>query len=380
MQIARNKRLWLVLSIAGVCVGIGIFLGWRADPYRYKGKSIRVLAVEAGAGETNAMAALRTLGSNALPALVVMLHTREGFWRSQAWSLAPKLPRRLRGPILKAVGPPRAVGLRTAGAKALALLGPEAAPATAELITALREKDRQVAWEAAKALSRIGKPALPELITCLTDKDPNVRWTAAYALGEMGAEAEAAVPDLMATLTDTNLDIRSSAAYSLGVIGFPSLLALSNIVDHGDAGARDLAVKNLLALQRAVRLMVKPLVKMAAAPEPASRKQAIEALGALRAGDDATVNVLIAGLKDPSSEVRVAAAKALSLVIWRAHVAVPGLIQCLQDESAEVRHWAAFTLGNVGSSGSPAIPELRKLAEQGEPAAEEALKKIGKSP
>jgi HEAT repeat protein len=62
-------------------------------------------------------------------------------------------------------------------------------PAVAYLINALTDADRQVRWEAAKALSQIGDPAAATaLVNALGDKTPGVRWLAAEGLIGMGRE------------------------------------------------------------------------------------------------------------------------------------------------------------------------------------------------
>jgi HEAT repeat protein len=189
------------------------------------------------------------------------------------------------------------------------------------------------------------------------------------------------VPTLIETLTDSNRDVRASTAYSLAMIGFPSMLALSNVIAHGDTNAREAAVNTLIRFHHSLRLMVPSLVEMAKSEVPASRRKALEALGVLRVGDNASMAALGEGLKDPSPEVRLAAVKSLNLVIWRAESTLPQLIACLDDDSAAVQEWSAVTLGNLGARAAPAIPELKRLAttaDQGaRTAAIEALKKIG---
>lgn len=62
------------------------------------------------------------------------------------------------------------------------------APAVASLIEALRDANRQVRWEAAKALSQIVDPAAaPALVRALQDRGFGVRWLAAGGLIALGS-------------------------------------------------------------------------------------------------------------------------------------------------------------------------------------------------
>jgi HEAT repeat protein len=147
------------------------------------------------------------------------------------------------------------------------------------------------------------------------------------------------------------------------MIGFPSMLALSNVIDHGDAKARGDAITILMRYRQSMRQVIPPLIKMANAENPESRTQALGALGALRFVDDASLTTLIEALKDPAPEVRMAAIRSLTLVGRRAEPAVPNLIGCLHDEIPGIREAAIKALGELGPRAHPAVPELRRLAE-----------------
>ncbi len=93
------------------------------------------------------------------------------------------------------------------------------------LIHKLKDRDKEVRFNAAYAVGKIGpaaKEAVPALIAALKDE---YRWVAASALGKIGP---AAVPALIAALKDEDGSVRVSAAFALGWIGpaaFPSLIA-----------------------------------------------------------------------------------------------------------------------------------------------------------
>jgi HEAT repeat protein len=134
-------------------------------------------------------------------------------------------------------------------AVALGSLGPEAEPAVAGLIGALRHTDADVRRAAARArgqncpaalaaleealtdpdestrryaveaLGWIGQPAVPALIEVLGNDNAQGRLTAARALGRLGPEAKSAAPALLESVDDADPEVRAAAAAALGQIG-----------------------------------------------------------------------------------------------------------------------------------------------------------------
>jgi len=370
------------LLIALACVITVLVIGWWS--WHSSGEapgSIRALAMKAAGGDPQSVSQLKALGSNAVPGLVEVLEDQDSNWRGQVWTLAPKLlPRRMARALLAKVRSPDSSAVRAAGAKALALLGAQAEAAVPNLLLTLHDREPYIALEAAAALAQIGKPSIPGLTIALSDTNAVVRHAAAYGLGEIGLAAEPAVPELIEALQDPDPTVRSSTAYSLAIIGFPSLLALSNVIDHADADARAVAVKEFFRFYRSLRLMTPALNKMAHAQDAASRRLAIEALGSLRAADEASLNTLILSLKDPVEEVRLAALRSLNLVPGHAEAFLAALKGCLQDRSPAVRAWAAKDLGAMGPSARSLLDDLAGALRDSEPdvraAARQAMEKI----
>jgi HEAT repeat protein len=341
---------------------------------------VQSLAFKAASGDPKAVAELRALGSNAVPGLIELLRYKEPFLHRQADALAPKLPRRLGRELMSRVGRQSSSDMRATGAKSLALLGAQAEVAVPDLLRLLHDREQYVAILAGAALARIGKPALPGLIAALSETNAVVRHAAAYGLGEMGPAAESAVPGLIAALEDQDPTVRSSTAYSLSRIGHPTLLALSNVIDHADASAREVAVKEFIWFHRSLKGMSPALNKMAHAPDAGSRRLAVEALGAAHVADDSTLGTFVALLEDPVDEVRVAALKALYQVAWRAAPAINALQKCLRDPSPAVRTWAARVLGAIGPASRMSLADLTVASRDEDAnvrlAAEQALSKI----
>src|SRR5437762_754037 len=175
----------MVIVAAGV---LAVLLLSRNRPQSlvYQSKSIKDWVRQSYAADQHsreqAAAAFQKLGSNAVPGLISLLAARDSFLRRQIWALGPRLPKPLRLILLRLVKAPDAASIRSAAARSLAAIGPDAQTAVPALAQALHSGEVNLRWDAAGALSYIGKPALPELAAALADKDPTVRRAAAFAL------------------------------------------------------------------------------------------------------------------------------------------------------------------------------------------------------
>ena len=85
------------------------------------------------------------------------------------------------------------------------------------LLRALRDPDKKVRDQAAKALGEIGGPSVDSLISLLEDPDWKVRYRAAEALGIIGSES--AVLFLVNALDDPKDHVRYMAAKAIGETG-----------------------------------------------------------------------------------------------------------------------------------------------------------------
>ncbi len=131
--------------------------------------------------------------------------------------------------------------------RAIGSFGEDAAPATEEIASALRDSNPRTRVLAALALKAVGRgavTAVPELIRSLGDPVDYVRASAASALGATGAEA--AVHPLVERLSAKGEEglVVSAAASALGTMGpaaheaLPALERLLQIA-HGSAAARE---------------------------------------------------------------------------------------------------------------------------------------------
>ena len=109
-------------------------------------------------------------------------------------------------------------------ARALALIGPRAAPAVRRLqITARTHRYGVVRVMACGALTSIGSAAAPATHSLaeavMSDDDPRVRRAAAEALAAIGPRADGAVLRLREALTDKDIFVRIATMGALGAIG-----------------------------------------------------------------------------------------------------------------------------------------------------------------
>jgi HEAT repeat protein len=132
--------------------------------------------------------------------------------------------------------------VRVHAAKALSQIGINAAPALNALSQAMQDKDNNVRVEATQAFTIIGRQAIvPRLVANLRSENPSTRYNAAHALTRLGKYAQSAVPTLIQTLEDKETWVRLTAATALGNIGLnalPSLPALQATLDDEDISVR----------------------------------------------------------------------------------------------------------------------------------------------
>lgn len=164
--------------------------------------------------------AVRTIGTNALPWLLLWIRQEDPEPQQAAWRLMQRLG-------ISKLDLRSALGKRSLAWFGFRLLGPQASPAIPELCLLL-ENDAAavdigtnritVAESAVFALGEIGPLAVPALSQALTNRNVQVRKHAAQRLGELGPEAHESVPALVVALSDTDASVRLFATRSLGQI------------------------------------------------------------------------------------------------------------------------------------------------------------------
>jgi cyclophilin family peptidyl-prolyl cis-trans isomerase/HEAT repeat protein len=146
--------------------------------------------------------------------------------------------------ILREPNPPAPQVVRPATAKEPALMS---APAPADLLVLIRDREARVRRRAAIAVGRVGlSEALPFLAERLKDEEPEVRQMAAFAMGLIGDPAARGA--LLEALGSSDPMLQGRAAEALGLIGEKAdAPAVGNMVRaHVAAGVlRPIAADNM---------------------------------------------------------------------------------------------------------------------------------------
>jgi HEAT repeat protein len=193
--------------------------------------------------------------------------------------------------------------------------------------------------EAIRALAKIGPaaaPAVPRLIEMLPQD--NSRAEIAQALGAIGAEAKVAVPKLLPLTKDKDLEVRAWSA--------AALVRLTGKTDE-----------------------YLPVILTIVRQKPSSNRERWGTSRALTAliwlGPDVTrraIPELRAALEDDFSWAAMDAAEALGHLGAEAKSAVPELIKLLKNDDARLGKTAVVALGKIGPAAAEALPALRQLA------------------
>lgn len=106
--------------------------------------------------------------------------------------------------------------------RAFGQIGPEAAPAAAELATLLGDARGPLRAAVRQSLSRIGPAAVPAVVAALSAEAPNTRFDAALVLSMIEPPPVEAVPALQALLADPDENVREIAQRALDRIQPPA--------------------------------------------------------------------------------------------------------------------------------------------------------------
>jgi HEAT repeat protein len=233
-------------------------------------------------------------------------------------------------------------------AKALARMGPAAAPDAPQLVEALAYDEDSVYHAVSDALVSIGTPSCKPLERALDSANFIVRRRAVEILARFGKQAKRSVPGLVQRLKDPQYEVRSAAEKALDQLGEDAVPALANA-----ARARS---------------------------EEDARIIYLDALS--RCGPKAIPTILEVLKKDSNPFVRARAASAAVVVRPVSPEVVGALIEELRDLEEGVRNAAADALGDSGDAAQAAIGALRIVADSDVEAltrqkASDALARIG---
>lgn len=244
----RKNRLWILGLIAAAIIAAGLVASRRAkesgEP-SYQGKTITVWLQEASRSADDrelTMRAVREMGTNALPFLLREIAQTESPTTSRASAT-------VRG--VSALQFTTAADRTRAALLGFEALGPVASPAIPALIEMFRDADTSYgghdpAFQAGKALIRIGAESFPALIAATTHTNEMIRVHACFTLGYSGKDP--GVEALIGRLKDTSRLVRIRAAIALGylharpAVAIPALMAS---LEDEDSAVRHAAAEAL---------------------------------------------------------------------------------------------------------------------------------------
>ncbi|MFZ0005725.1 HEAT repeat domain-containing protein [Methanoregula sp.] len=187
--------------------------------------------------------------------------------------------------------------VQTQAAQALGSLG---TAAMNELISRLKNKNKDVRFGVIEALSVIRDPrSIGPLTGALKDENSEVRWQAAMALGEIGDE-KATLP-LQEALKDPNKYVRYGAAFALATLGWKP-----NNAD--ERASYFIGMQEWKAVEDIGPDAIPALNHVLNDPDSAVRLKVMKILGSIR--DDKAIPALMRGLADSDKDVRWEAALA----------------------------------------------------------------------
>ena len=202
---------------------------------------------------------------------------------------------------------------------------------------------------ATAALDQRGTAALPVIRRTLQNPagDPAHRKAALKATAILGTRAVEAIPDVAEALHEP--DYAPDAALALSFMGSAAVPTLREAIKADEAVVRREALRSLAKLPERASIdpqIVVPLLLELAAndPDASVRNVAVTYLGIVRDSPDKEVAGLIKALGDSEAPVREAAAGALAAFGLLAEPAIPALKKAANDPDEDVKREAGRTL------------------------------------
>jgi HEAT repeat protein len=243
--------------------------------------------------------------------------------------------------------------LRRLAARALAAMGPRAAPAARAL--AMNLGRGRIEREVLEALRRVGPRAIPALRGVLAGNDSHAKRAALSVLAALGKHHARAIPLILSAFEDGDSFVRDHAVrvlvYECGKQAVP---ALCKGLHSTRARTRQLGAEALAGLKQAAGPCAGQLVELLG--EGAGTQHAAER--ALRAIGPAVIPLVIRALGHERAGVREAAARVLGSFGKRATPALATLVKLMDDPAPGVRGAAAWALGQLGPAARSAVPVL----------------------
>lgn len=245
----RIRVRWLIV-VAVIAGALLFFFATRSDEPTHGGQSLSYWLGRLWHSDDKvrleAEAAIRSMGTNAVPPLIRMLPERDAPWKIEFdgrvlqtfghnWDRArPFLLGRRRSPV---------------AAQALGIIGPSAKDAVPFLIQNITNHPGSASAPSPyeMALADIGAASIRPLMQVLSHPDPYLQICAWSALRLLGTNLVPVVPELTAILNSPDADTRTKATYLLGHVSGDSraISALTQCLNDTHETVRFLAAQSL---------------------------------------------------------------------------------------------------------------------------------------
>jgi hypothetical protein len=220
----KGPRLLLLLfvpaALAAIAASLLVRRNREVEP-AYQGRSLSLWLedLDRWNRDTNAVvfAAIRAMGSNAVPELVRISLTPSGS------PMGRLIAEKMRAyPKLKRLTPEDARILWARANMALGILGPDARAGLVPLLRQLQAEDPVMRARAMSALGHIGPVAeecLPTILTHTNDSEASMRGNVMLVLGMIGRQPEVCLPALTNGLGDPDPIVRANANIAISFFG-----------------------------------------------------------------------------------------------------------------------------------------------------------------
>ncbi len=417
MHASNVKDASSLIFLACILLAHAIATAGESEP-KYTGKPLSAWIAEYGEGprgyrpSTNADAALRQIGSNAVPYLLDLLHATkprpaptllksDGAQSStQVRSIPPSWDHwkayvafQALGPegrsgipdLLKLAGDPRGTGYPNIGGskdiRTIAALAKNSITYVADdepsfnggrtvRSTAMRTTEpflvdgEIAAW----SLAAIGQESVAPLMVLLTNAAPQLKARAAQALGMIGADAGPAVPILIEYLHDPDHNVSYRAADALGWIGQRPELAVPALIAtlKGPYSALNYyAAESLGRFGAGAAAAIPALLDRFGDNDYRTRGSAIYALSRIsrETTEKKVLPSVLRHFQDLNPNLRSGAVAELMQLRMFPEAVIPVFIAGLDDPDRTVRMNSINGLGLVGPAAKDAIPKLNALLD-----------------
>jgi hypothetical protein len=268
-----RKRVQIAVAVLLVAIaGVVIWRALRPQEPVYQGKPLSswlIASTTTGTpqAQEQANAAVRQVGTNALPTLLRMLRVKDSPLKVKLMALADKQH------VVK-IRYTSAEKWNVAAFHAFLALGTNAqsaAPALPEIANEnISHASRAYAISALGAIGPPASEALPSLFRWATNADADVRFSAFWSLAEIGAELDRVVPLLTNALRDPYYAARAGAVEALGKLGADAKIAvpalvvplLTNVLHDPSLSIQRMAVEALGKFGPDAKIAVPALVEL----------------------------------------------------------------------------------------------------------------------